>query len=100
MSWYNQEHRHTGLKGFTPAEVYHGRHHALAQERQRVLEAAHAKNPERWINGPPRVPMPPAVVAINPVPPETIEATPALANEIVPAERPIIVSSVKEGIPT
>lgn len=100
VTWYNQEHRHTGLKGFTPAEVYHGHYHALADERQRVLEAAHAKNPQRWINGPPRVPLPPDVVAINPVPPEAIQTSPPLANEIVPAERPIILSHLKEVIPT
>ena len=100
VTGYNQEHRHTGLNGFTPAEVYHGHYHTLAEERQRVLEAAHAKNPQRWINGPPRVLLPPAVVAINPAPPEATEATPPLPNEIVPAERPIIASSLKEVIPT
>jgi len=54
VTWYNQEHCHTGLNGFTPAEVYHGHHERLVQERQRVLEAAYANHPQRWINGPPR----------------------------------------------
>jgi hypothetical protein len=48
--------------------VYHGHHHGLAEKRQRVLDAAYASNPQRWINAPPRVPMPPEIVAINPAP--------------------------------
>ncbi len=45
---------------------------------------------------PPRVPMPPEVVAINPAPPADIETTSPLENEIVPAELPIITSRQKE----
>jgi hypothetical protein len=37
--------------------------------------------------------MPPEVVAINPAPPVDIEHTPPLANEMVPAELPVIVTN-------
>ncbi len=100
VTWYNEDHRHTGLNGFTPAEVYHGRHPELANERQRVLQAAYANNPQRWINGPPRVSMPPDVVAINPAPPLHIENTPPLANEIIPVESPVILTKPKANFAT
>jgi len=100
VTWYNREHRHTGLNGFTPQEVFQGRHHRLAQQRQWVLDAAYAANPQRWINGPPKAPLPPEVVSINPVPPADLDTLPPLANEIVPAEAPIITTKTKEVITT
>ena len=42
--------------------------------KQRALDAAYAENPQRFVNGPPRVTLPPARVEINPVTPEQIEA--------------------------
>lgn len=90
VPWYNQEHHHTGLSGFTPAEIYQGRHRELAVQRQRVLDAAHRRNPQRWINAPPRMPMPPEVVAINPVQPVDTEHRSPIANEVIPIERPLI----------
>ena len=40
--------------------------------------------------------MPPEIVAINPAPPVDIEHAPPLANEVVPAELPIIITNPKE----
>jgi putative transposase len=100
VSWYNCEHCHTGLNGFTPQDVFEGQYHRLAEQRQQVLDAAYAANPQRWINRPPKVRLPPEVVAINPAPPLDSETATPLANEIVPAEVPIITTAIKEVITT
>ena len=83
VSWYNHGHHHIGLNGFTPAEVYHGHYLAIAAEDQLVLDAAYANNTQRWINGAPRIPMPPALVAINPAPPLEAESCSSIANNVV-----------------
>ncbi len=69
--WYNHEHRHSGLGFHTPADVHFGRAPVIQLERARVLQAAYATHPERfvrqlplpsplpgpaWINKPPEVP--------------------------------------------
>lgn len=90
VPWYHDDHRHEGLYGFTPGEVYSGRHVTLAVSRQRTLDTAYAAHPERWINRPPTLPLPPAIVAINPTPPLTPSNAGPLLNEIVPAESLIV----------
>ena len=67
FAWHNDDHHHSGLALFTPAEVFYGRVAVVAAIRQVALDTAYAANPERFPNGPPRVRLPPAVVAINPI---------------------------------
>jgi len=67
FDWHNDEHHHSGLALFTPADVFHGRVPAIAAKRQAALDAAFAEHPERFPNGAPRVHLPPQSVAINPV---------------------------------
>lgn len=67
FGWHNDEHHHSGLALFTPADVFHGRVPAVRATRQAALDAAFAKHPERFPHGAPRVPMPPAEVHINPL---------------------------------
>jgi putative transposase len=67
--WYNLEHHHSGLAGFTPEQVFTGRYHAVAEQKQRALDARFSQNPERFVRGRPRVARPPSSVAINPVTP-------------------------------
>ncbi len=70
--WYNHEHRHSGLGFHTPADVHFGRAEGVQLERARVLQAAYAAHPERfvrqlplpsplpglaWINRPAEVPL-------------------------------------------
>jgi len=69
FDWYANQHRHSGLALFTPADVFFGRVEDLAGTRQQALDAAYAEHPERWVKGPPTVRRPPAVVAINPLDP-------------------------------
>ncbi len=63
--WYNQEHRHTGIGLMTPAAVHFGQAAALHEHRARVLAAAHAVNPERFVRGVPRPPALPTAAWIN-----------------------------------
>jgi putative transposase len=66
VTWYNHEHRHSGLGLLTPATVHHGRGEQVRHARQVVLDRAYADHPERFVR---RAPMPPALpgaVWINP----------------------------------
>lgn len=67
FGWHNDDHHHSGLALFTPADVFYGRVEAVRATRQAALDAAYAAHPERFPHGPPRVPMPPAEVHINPL---------------------------------
>jgi putative transposase len=49
-----------------PAVVHSGRAKALHAERARVLAAAHAGHPERFVRGLPRPPALPEAAWINP----------------------------------
>jgi putative transposase len=75
FDWYCHRHHHAGLALFTPADVFHGRVAAVAAVRQAALDKAYVAHPERFVHGPPSVPLPPATVSINPPPP--LEAAPA-----------------------
>jgi putative transposase len=62
---YNHSHRHSGIRLMTPAAVHHGQAQALHAERARVLDAAYAATPERFVRQPPRPPALPTAVWIN-----------------------------------
>jgi putative transposase len=65
FDWYNNRHYHTGIALLTPADVHHGRARQIVNARQRVLDVAYAKHPERFAKRPEH-PMPPAASWINP----------------------------------
>jgi len=67
FGWHNDDHHHSGLALFTPAEVFFGRVAAVHSVRQVTLDAAYAMHPERFPNGPPKAALPPAHVHINPL---------------------------------
>ena len=54
--WYNHEHHHSALGLHTPADVHFGRAPLIQLERARVLEAAYAAHPERFVR---QLPLPP-----------------------------------------
>ena len=64
--WYNTEHRHSGIALLTPETV----HYSLAEEaisaRQKVLNTAYGRHPERFVRKPPKAPQLPEAVWINP----------------------------------
>ena len=51
VSWYNAEHRHSGIRFVTPDERHHGREHDVLANRVRVYERARRKHPNRWSRG-------------------------------------------------
>jgi putative transposase len=65
FDYYNHSHRHSGIGLMTPAAVHHGQAKALHAQRQRVLEAAYAAKPERFVRRAPRPPELPTAVWIN-----------------------------------
>lgn len=69
VAWYNAEHHHNGLAGFTPEQVFTGSYHEIAKDKQQALDAGYQKHPARFAKGRPSVDMPPKSVAINPIKP-------------------------------
>ncbi len=65
FTWYNQEHRHSGIGFHTPADVHYSRAEAARARRAEVLAAAYAQHPERFVRTPPQPPALPAAVWIN-----------------------------------
>jgi transposase InsO family protein len=55
---YNHVHRHSGIGWHTPASVHHGTAELVRDQRQAVLNAAWAANPERFARRPaaPKIP--------------------------------------------
>lgn len=66
VTWYNQEHHHSGIAWLTPEVVHFGRTAEVLEARQAVLQAAAARYPERFVHGPPKATEPPAAAWINP----------------------------------
>jgi len=63
--WYNHYHRHSGVALMTPAAVLHKKVSLLHADRSRVLAAAYAERPERFVSGVPHPPELPTSVWIN-----------------------------------
>jgi len=75
FAWSNDDHHHTGLALFTPADVFYGRVAEVAAVRQAALDAGYRAHPERFPNGAPHVLLPPAAVHINPIFTEAVPVT-------------------------
>jgi putative transposase len=65
FTWYNHEHRHSGIALLTPADVHYGRAEQVTSVRAQVLDGAYAAHPERFVRQPPRPPRLPEQVWIN-----------------------------------
>src|SRR5512140_1313716 len=65
FDWYNHAHRHSGIGLMTPTAFHHGQAPALHAARARVVEAAHARNPKRFVRKPPVPPELPTGAWIN-----------------------------------
>jgi transposase InsO family protein len=48
VQWYNNRHKHSGLKFVTPAQRHNGQAQAILRNREQVYEAAKQRSPERW----------------------------------------------------
>ena len=51
VRWYNNEHRHSGLKYVTPSQRHQGQDNALMEKRREVYGEARRKQPKRWTQG-------------------------------------------------
>lgn len=63
--WYNEKHRHSGIKFVTPAPRHRGEDHKILSRRDRMYQEAQQRNPERW-SGKTRDWMPIGKVTLNP----------------------------------
>ena len=48
VQWYNNEHRHSGVRFITPSQRHRGEDEAVLGRRKEVYQVAKQKNPERW----------------------------------------------------
>ena len=79
FDWYNDDHHHSGLAMFTPADVHYGRVEQRLAARQAVMDRAFEAHPARFPGGRPIVKPPRDKVWINPpkvasAPPCTVTA--------------------------
>jgi putative transposase len=65
FSWYNVEHRHSGIGLMSPETVHYGKAKELWEHRRQVLLAAAQLHPERFVRKPPSPPALPSAVWIN-----------------------------------
>ncbi len=65
FTWYNHDHRHSGIGLHTPADVHHGRAGAVRDARFTVLSSAYELHPERFVRKHPEPPSVPGAVWIN-----------------------------------
>ena len=66
FTYYNTQHRHSGLGLLTPESVHYGRADEILAGRQETLWRAYLNHPERFVQGPPQPPLLPSEVWINP----------------------------------
>lgn len=79
FAWYNTQHHHDSLGLLTPHDVHHGLVAERLTNRARVLDAAYAAHPERFVNRAPAPAAPPTAVWINP-PKKSAEAVALLQS--------------------
>ena len=48
VHWYNNHHRHSGIKFLTPHQRHSGQGEDIFEKRHQLYEAAKASHPERW----------------------------------------------------
>ncbi len=73
FTWYNAEHRHSGIGLLTPQVVHYGQTAQILKARENVLFAAYEAHPERFVRKIPTPPRAPEAAWINPPKPEKTE---------------------------
>jgi putative transposase len=92
FSWYNFEHRHSGIALMTPHMVHYGLAAKATRSRQVALDQAYESHPERFVNKAPKAPVLPDAVWINP---PVIKSTAGVENIQPVADQRIL---VPEGV--
>lgn len=65
FTWYNLDHRHSGIGWHTPASVHHGTAEQIRAQRAATLDAAYQQHPERFVIKPPQPPQISQTIWIN-----------------------------------
>jgi transposase InsO family protein len=65
VSWYNNDHLHSGIRYISPASRHVGQDHDILEARHRLYSEAKQRNPRRW-SGNTRNWTPVAAVTLNP----------------------------------
>jgi putative transposase len=65
FSWYNHDHRHSGIGLHTPADVHYGRAGLVREARAVTLSSAYQLHPERFVRKHPEPPPLPQTAWIN-----------------------------------
>ncbi len=65
FSWYNNDHRHSGIAWHTPASVHYGTAENIREQRQVTLNIAYRDHPERFVRKPPVPPTIETAIWIN-----------------------------------
>jgi putative transposase len=73
FSWYNKEHRHSGIALMTPEQVHYGFAQEVSRHRRSVLSTAFERHPNRFKNKTPVLDTLPKAVWINPPATEKME---------------------------
>ncbi len=73
FTWYNEEHRHSGIGFMTPEAVHFNRAGAIDAKRRDILHAAYEAHPVRFKGRHPTPPKLPTAVGIN-MPASTLES--------------------------
>ena len=82
----NEEHRHSGIAFLTPQSVHNGTWQPIVAAKQQTLDCAYQRFAQRFPNGKPTAPKPPAVVYIN----KPLENTPPAGDLLQPTLSEII----------
>jgi len=80
FGWHNDDHHHSNLALFTPADVFFGRVDQVRIVRQTALDAAYLAHPERFPHGAPLVLLPPIEVSINPLTSTAVTVDPMISE--------------------
>jgi putative transposase len=65
FTWYNTQHRHSGIAWHTPHTVHHGHVEVVHNARADVLDAAYHRHPQRFVRKPPEPAAIPTTAWIN-----------------------------------
>ena len=99
FTYYNNEHRHSGIAMHTPASVHDGTWAQVQARRAATLRAAYAAHPERFRGRCPQPRTLPDKVWIN-EPPATIETSPLTTNDASQLDVPFSLTDSGSGLST
>lgn len=65
FDWYANTHKHSGIAMLSPSDVHDGKAETILAQRQKTLDDAYARHPERF-SKPPKTMQLPEIVELNP----------------------------------